>query len=200
MQSQDSRGRLVAGAADMIRRRANAVYLTDVTFPPALTPIESLPDAVGDADVVVVAVPSHGLRAIVQAAANHIAAGTIVVSATKGLETHSLDRMSQVIAEAAPGHPVAVLSGPSFAAEVARGLPTAVVVASTDGAIFSHRRRSDRVTPPPVLSPRSETVAVNRASGLAPRFCACARSSTIRNAPSDADAKPPCGARSHTGR
>jgi glycerol-3-phosphate dehydrogenase (NAD(P)+) len=64
-----------------------------------------------------------------------LAPGAVLVSATKGLETDSLDRMSQIIAEVAgPGHPVAVLSGPSFALEVARGSPTAVVVASTDAS------------------------------------------------------------------
>ena len=61
--------------------------------------------------------------------------GATLVSATKGLESDSLDRMSQIMAEeTGAGHPIAVLSGPSFALEVARGLPTAVVVASADPA------------------------------------------------------------------
>jgi glycerol-3-phosphate dehydrogenase (NAD(P)+) len=60
----------------------------------------------------------------------------VVVSATKGLETDSLDRMSQVMAEElGSGHPIAVLSGPSFALEVARGMPTAMVVAAADPGI-----------------------------------------------------------------
>jgi glycerol-3-phosphate dehydrogenase (NAD(P)+) len=123
--------------ADMSRRRANAVYLPDVTFPPALQPVESLADALDGVDVAVVAVPSHGLRAVMQAAADYVSGSALVVSATKGLEAGSLARMSEVIAAEVPrASAIAVLSGPSFAIEVARGLPTAVVVASTSpGAV-----------------------------------------------------------------
>jgi glycerol-3-phosphate dehydrogenase (NAD(P)+) len=66
-----------------------------------------------------------------RAAAPHVPAGAIVVSATKGLEVDSLDRMSEVIEEEIGAHvPIVVLSGPSFAVEVARGLPAAVLAAS----------------------------------------------------------------------
>jgi glycerol-3-phosphate dehydrogenase (NAD(P)+) len=71
---------------------------------------------------------------VLRDAETSIPATAVIVSATKGLETGTLDRMSQVIAGEAPGRPIAVLSGPSFAIEVARGMPTAVVVASTDAA------------------------------------------------------------------
>jgi len=79
------------------------------------------------------AVPSHGLRAVVREGAALFPSGSIVVSTVKGLEVDSLERMSEVAAEETHGrHPVVVLSGPSFAAEVARGLPTALVAASPD--------------------------------------------------------------------
>ena len=82
---------------------------------------------------VIVAVPSHGVRAVVRAATPFIASHPIVVSATKGLEVETHARMSEVIAdETAARFPVVVLSGPSFAAEVARGLPAAVLAASSD--------------------------------------------------------------------
>ena len=112
---------------------ANPRYLTDVILPAAVEPTSSLESALDDAQFVIVAVPSHGLRAVVRAAAPLIAPETVVVSATKGLETESLQRMSQIIEEETAGRlPVVVLSGPSFAAEVARGLPAAVLAASSD--------------------------------------------------------------------
>jgi glycerol-3-phosphate dehydrogenase (NAD(P)+) len=118
--------------ADMRHRRANAVYLPDVYFPESLRSTDSLARALAETHIVVVAVPSHGVRDVLRQAAAHVLPGTLVVSATKGLEQHSLLRMSEVIgAELAETRPeIAVLSGPSFAAELARELPTAIVVAS----------------------------------------------------------------------
>jgi glycerol-3-phosphate dehydrogenase (NAD(P)+) len=116
---------------EMAATRANARYLPDVTLPATVTPTASLASALDGAAFVVVAVPSHGVRAVVAAAAPHVPLGAIVVSATKGLEVGSLDRMSEVIEEETGARlPVVVLSGPSFAAEVARGLPAAVLAAS----------------------------------------------------------------------
>lgn len=120
---------------DLHQRRANAVYLPDVNFPSSLVPTTSLVDALGAAGVVVLAVPSHGLRSVLQQAASAVLPTAVVVSATKGLEEHSLVRMSEVMAaELAHVPQQAVLSGPSFAAELVRELPTAVVVASTSPA------------------------------------------------------------------
>ena len=115
----------------MQARRANAVYVPDVNFPPSLCATHSLATAVRQSKVIVVAVPSHGLRYVLRQAATEIAAGALVVSATKGLEEGSRLRMSEVIAQELPqAGEIAVLSGPSFAAELARELPTAVVIAS----------------------------------------------------------------------
>ena len=118
---------------DMARRRANPTYLPDLTFPDPVRPTSSLAAALGGARHVIIAVPSHGLRAVVRAAARHLPADALLVSATKGLENETLQRMSQVISDETEGrHPVVVLSGPSFASEVARHLPTALVAASPD--------------------------------------------------------------------
>jgi glycerol-3-phosphate dehydrogenase (NAD(P)+) len=118
---------------EMTRRRANPTYLPDLTFPAPLTPTTSIADALAGAQHIIVAVPSHGLRAVVRAAVPHIPAGAVLVSATKGIEADSLQRMSEVLIDETRGrHPVVVLSGPSFATEVARRLPTALVAASTD--------------------------------------------------------------------
>ncbi|MGE3955105.1 MAG: NAD(P)H-dependent glycerol-3-phosphate dehydrogenase [Vicinamibacterales bacterium] len=122
-----------ATVRDIHARRANAVYLPDIHLPDPVVPTASLEDAVADTELVVCAIPSHGCRAVMRAVAPHLTRGAILVSATKGLETDSMLRMSEVIAyEAGDRHPVAVLSGPSFAIEVAQQMPTAVVVASHD--------------------------------------------------------------------
>jgi glycerol-3-phosphate dehydrogenase (NAD(P)+) len=125
-------GRDAALMADIARTRANAAYLPGITLDPLVVPTPSLETALADASIVIAAVPSHGMRLVLRAAAPRLREGAVLVSATKGLETDSLARMSQVAQqETGPDRLVAVLSGPSFALEVARGLPTAVVVAST---------------------------------------------------------------------
>lgn len=122
-------------AADISRRRANVVYLPDVLLPDQVRVTSALDKALADTDLVVSAVPSHGCRAVMRAAAPHVRSTSTIVSATKGLETESLLRMSQVIVEELGGdRPVVVLSGPSFAVEVAQQLPTVVLAASTDAA------------------------------------------------------------------
>ena len=129
-------GRDRALVAEMRARRANAVYLPDVRFPDGLTPTDDLPEALRGSEFIVWAVPSHGTREILRHAAAYIRTGSTVVSATKGLEQDSLLRMSQILEqELRPGVNVAVLSGPSFAFELARELPTAVSVASRHPAI-----------------------------------------------------------------
>lgn len=118
-------------AAEIAARRANAVYLPDIPLPANVTPTGSMAEALKDTDLVVSAIPSHGCRAVMRGAAPHIQRHATIVSATKGLETNTRLRMSEVIAqELGTEHPVVVLSGPSFAVEVARELPTAVLAAS----------------------------------------------------------------------
>lgn len=120
-------------AAEMSTRRANAVYLADVTLPPCVSVTHALDAALAGTDLVVAAIPSHGYRDTLRAAAPHLASGAVVVSAAKGLESGTLRRMSEVVAQETGGrHPVVVLSGPSFAREVAQQLPTAVLAASAD--------------------------------------------------------------------
>jgi glycerol-3-phosphate dehydrogenase (NAD(P)+) len=128
-------GRDVGLIAEMTARRANPTYLPDVTLPPEVRPTSRMADALDGAHHVVVAVPSHGLRAVLRDAARAIPPGAVLVSATKGLEVSTLRRMSEVMCEETEGrHAIVVLSGPSFAAEVASQLPTALVAASVDAA------------------------------------------------------------------
>ena len=116
--------------------RVNARYLPGVTLPDGLEPTDRLDVALDGARFIVLAIPSHGFRAVVRSALPHVVDRAVMVSTAKGLETDTLERMSQVIADETAGRrcPIVVLSGPSFAAEVARGLPTAILAASEDDA------------------------------------------------------------------
>ncbi|MDH4064962.1 MAG: NAD(P)-dependent glycerol-3-phosphate dehydrogenase [Acidobacteriota bacterium] len=141
LSGQDVRlwGRDAGLVAEMATRRANPVYLPDVTFPERLHPTADLAEALSGASIVVVAAPSHGVRAVARAMAPRLEPGALVVSAVKGIEESTLLRMSQVLAdELRTASEVAVLSGPSFALELARCRPTAVVVASTSPQTVEH--------------------------------------------------------------
>ncbi len=136
---------------EMAARRANPVYLPDVTFPPGLSPTAELRDALATASIVVVTVPSHGVRAVARQVAPLLVPGALVVSAMKGIEEGTLLRMSEVLASELPSAgDVVVLSGPSFALELARRLPTAVVVASLFAA---YGRTRAGAVPIPVAAP-----------------------------------------------
>ena len=143
-------GRDAALVERMRADRTNSVYLVDVALPPGVEPTADIAAAVAGAAYVVVAAPSHGTRAVIRRAAPAVDPGAVLVSAAKGIEDGTLLRMSQVIAEEishdGAGPAVAVLSGPSFAAEVARGAPTAVAVAgraAEEVAAVQHDFRSE---------------------------------------------------------
>ena len=122
-------------ADEIARRRANPIYLPDIGLPPSVEATADLGQALDGAELVVAAVPSHGLRRVIENARPHIAAGATIVSTTKGLEETTLLRMSELLREVLGGGVrIAVLSGPSFAYEVAKGMPTAVVVAAPEAA------------------------------------------------------------------
>jgi glycerol-3-phosphate dehydrogenase (NAD(P)+) len=122
--------------ADMRARRENAIYLPDVRLPEGLRLTADLGEALDGTEFIVAAVPSHGTRDVLARAKAHIRTGATVVSATKGLEQDTLFRMSEVVEQELGGRvQVAVLSGPSFAKEFIRELPTAVSVASPDASV-----------------------------------------------------------------
>jgi len=115
--------------------RQNLFFLPGFSLPSEVGFTESVAEAVRAADVVFIAVPSQFCRQVYTDMASSLRAGQIVVSLTKGIEEGSLKRMSEVMAEVFPAlsaPQVAVLSGPSFAREVAERHPTAVVAASPD--------------------------------------------------------------------
>jgi glycerol-3-phosphate dehydrogenase (NAD(P)+) len=123
-----------AEAAEEIAGGTNATHLPGIALPP-LRATADLAEAVAGAEAVLVVVPSEFARAAYRALRPVTPEGAVVVSATKGLELPSLRRMSELAAEELPGRRIAVLSGPSFAAEVAAGQPTTVVIASADVAV-----------------------------------------------------------------
>jgi len=125
--------------------QSNQTYLAGVMFPPGVAPTPSLEEALANADCVVSAVPSHGTRELMRRAAPLMRADVTVVSATKGVERVTLSRMSEVIAqEVGQSRSIAVLSGPSFAAELARGAPTAVLVASDESGVAARVQKDFR--------------------------------------------------------
>jgi glycerol-3-phosphate dehydrogenase (NAD(P)+) len=129
-----------AGVSEIEEHRLSR-YLPGIALPPLIA-TSDLEMAVDGVEMAVVAIPSEFCRSAYRALRPHLPAEAVLVSATKGLEIDSRRRMSEVAAEEAPGHPVAVLSGPSFALEVAQGQPTTVVVASQDAAVAERVQRA----------------------------------------------------------
>src|SRR5215218_7657536 len=119
-------------AKEVDTRHANSAYLPGYRLTPALRATDSLEDAVGQADVLVMGVPSRGFRQTLELAAEYIRPWVPVVSLTKGLEQGSNLRMSQVVNELLPGHPAGVLTGPNLAKEILAGDAAAAVVAMSE--------------------------------------------------------------------
>jgi glycerol-3-phosphate dehydrogenase (NAD(P)+) len=113
----------------------NPCYLPGVALDPAIAATADAAAAVERAEAVLLAVPAQFLRGVLGALHRHVHVGLPVLHCAKGIETGTLALMSQIGGELLPASPYAVLSGPSFAAEVARGLPTAVAVAGADARI-----------------------------------------------------------------
>jgi glycerol-3-phosphate dehydrogenase (NAD(P)+) len=112
----------------------NLRYLPGFTLPVDIQITSDLPRAIFEADILLCVTPSQHLRGIITHIAPLLTRNQIILSATKGIEEKTFLRMSQVVAAVA-NNPLAVLSGPSFAQEVAAGMPTAIVAASTSPQI-----------------------------------------------------------------
>jgi glycerol-3-phosphate dehydrogenase (NAD(P)+) len=122
-------------------RSANDLFLPGHKIPPAVNATNSLQEALRGAEIVVSVMPSHHCRRLFKQMAPHIAPEMMFVSATKGVETDTLQRMSEVIEQvlresgSVERPRIGAISGPSFAKEVARGDPTAITVASRDSQL-----------------------------------------------------------------
>jgi glycerol-3-phosphate dehydrogenase (NAD(P)+) len=116
----------------MTATRENDVFLPGFSLPPNVFPTSDLRQAVAGADFILGAMPSQHARRVYGEMKPYFSMRQKLVSATKGIENGTLLRMSEVIEQVLDRPPVAVFTGPSFAKEVAAGLPTAMVVASTN--------------------------------------------------------------------
>jgi glycerol-3-phosphate dehydrogenase (NAD(P)+) len=119
----------------------NPRYLTDFPLPDRLRATADLEEAVSRASVLILGVPSHGFRETLAQARPFVQPWIPLVSLTKGLEQGSLLRMTQVIEEMFPGHPVAALAGPNIAREIMSGQAAAAVVATDDASVGSELAR-----------------------------------------------------------
>jgi glycerol-3-phosphate dehydrogenase (NAD(P)+) len=125
-------------AAAIATRHENRDYLPGVSLPVPLEVTSDLAEACDGADVVVLGVPSHGFRAVLEAARPVIASHVPVISLSKGVEQGTLRRMTEVVADVLADHDrscIGVLTGPNLAKEVAAGQPTASVVATADTGV-----------------------------------------------------------------
>ncbi len=124
--------------AQLRATRENQSYLPGILLPEGLTYSDSFSEAVNKADLIVLSVPSHALRLVVRQLTAALSETPILVSTTKGIEEETLQPVTSVLRDelsTSLHSQLAVLSGPSFAADVARGLPTAVTVAAEQEAI-----------------------------------------------------------------
>lgn len=117
-------------AEAMAHQRENPAYLPGLRIPDAVTPTADLAGALGAAELAIVAVPSRAVRPLLR----DLPVDTLppLLLAAKGIEPDGFRRLSQAVEEERPGTPVAVLSGPNLAAEIAAGKPAAATVASHD--------------------------------------------------------------------
>ncbi len=124
-------------ANEMQQRRENSFFLPKFPFPDTLQVTAEIEEAVYDKAMIVLVTPSQHMRANVRLLAPHLHSGTLLVNASKGIETSTLKRMTEVIAEEVPQARarIATLSGPNLSREVAEGQPTAAVVAAADASV-----------------------------------------------------------------
>jgi glycerol-3-phosphate dehydrogenase (NAD(P)+) len=121
-------------AREITAKRTNARFLPGIALSPAIRPTTDLA-ALADAQAVLLATPAQTTRAMAKALAAHLPDETPLVLCAKGIERGTNAYLSDIVREVRPRSPIAVLSGPSFAADVARGLPTAVTLACPDPAL-----------------------------------------------------------------
>jgi glycerol-3-phosphate dehydrogenase (NAD(P)+) len=121
--------------AEINARHSNEKYLPGAALPQRLAATNDIAEAVQDADVVVMGIPSQNFRAVLEEVKSHIRAWVPVISLTKGLELDTRMRMTEIINEVLPGHPVGVLTGPNLAREIMSGQAAAGVIAMEDEII-----------------------------------------------------------------
>lgn len=117
------------------QQHSNETYLPGARLPEKLQATADIGEAVAGADVIVMGIPSQNFRSVLQEVREHIRPWVPVISLTKGLELDTRMRMTEIIAEVLPGHPVGVLTGPNLAREIMAGQAAASVIAMEDAII-----------------------------------------------------------------
>jgi glycerol-3-phosphate dehydrogenase (NAD(P)+) len=112
-------------------KRSNDIYLPGVFIPPEIS-VSSSPQEVCKADLVIIATPTNYVRSVCITISDQLKAETPLLIASKGIERGSLMMMSEVVRSVLPGNAIAIISGPNFAEEAAKGLPTATTIACED--------------------------------------------------------------------
>lgn len=115
---------------DIKETRENKKYLPEVKLPENISLTSNIEEAIGSKDLILVSVPTHGVREVLNLCKSYVKENQIILNVSKGIENESLLRISQIVEEILPNNKYAVLSGPSHAEEVARGMATTVVSAS----------------------------------------------------------------------
>jgi glycerol-3-phosphate dehydrogenase (NAD(P)+) len=125
-----------AGNAQQLETKRESQFLPGVRLDDGIKLTRALAEAARN-DAILLVVPAQAMRSVVKSLAQTIAAGTPIITCAKGIEHGTHKFMTEIIAECAPNAVPAILSGPSFAADVARGLPTAVTLAAPDAKLAS---------------------------------------------------------------
>ncbi|MFH1905548.1 MAG: NAD(P)H-dependent glycerol-3-phosphate dehydrogenase [bacterium] len=120
----------------LLKQRKNPKFLPGIDIPAEIYITSKIDEAISDASLVVYAVPSHVMRKV--AKSSHVPEGVVKLSVAKGIENKTLKRMSEIIAEETSNTNIVILSGPSHAEEVVRGIPTTVVVSGKDMDVAKH--------------------------------------------------------------
>ena len=116
----------------ILKQRENAAFLPGVRLEPPFAVTEEFHAALEEVEAAILAVPAQYLRALLTEVTRYVPPNAVLVLAAKGIVQETGALLSEAVAEALPKHPLAILSGPTFAAEVAKGLPTAVTVAARE--------------------------------------------------------------------
>jgi len=122
------------------RDKRNIKYLKNITIPEKVMATNDIDEAIYDSDIIFLSVPSQAIREISRKIHSKLKSNSIMVCLSKGIELTTYKRLSEVLEEEFPNNPIVVLSGPSHAEEVSKGVPTAMVIASEDRKIADELR------------------------------------------------------------
>ena len=122
-------GRSASTCAEITDLHTNRAYLGEARLPETLRASPDMADALEGAEIVLFVAPAQSTGEVASQAAAHLPAGALLIACAKGIDNRTGRMQSEVIAAELPDHAIGVLSGPSFAADVVRGLPTAVTIA-----------------------------------------------------------------------